>query len=173
MKKTLAAAAAITVVAGVAALGAGSAQADPGAHDRAASTDTVARIRQAIEPYEDVKEAVADGYVRVSDCESSAEGGMGYHYLNPQHVVVGDVVDPTKPTILLYGPGTYGGLRLLGAEFWQPETGQPTPMLGDEPFNGPMPGHGGDMPVHYDLHVWTHVANPSGVFATWNPNVSC
>jgi hypothetical protein len=173
MNRSLAITAAMVAAVASAALGAGSAQADPGAHDRASSTNTVARIRQAIEPYADVKAAVADGYVRVSDCESSEEGGMGYHYLNPEYVVIGDVLDPTKPTILLYGPGTSGGLRLLGAEYWQPAVGQPVPMLGDEPFNGPMPGHGGDMPVHYDLHVWTHVANPSGVFATWNPNVSC
>ena len=32
---------------------------------------------------------------------------------------------------------------------------------------------GGDMPWHVDLHVWTHVANPAGVFASWNPNVTC
>jgi hypothetical protein len=23
------------------------------------------------------------------------------------------------------------------------------------------------------LHVWTHRANPSGVFASWNPRVHC
>lgn len=173
MKKTLATAAALIVAGTAAALGAGSAQADPGAHDQSSTTGTVATIRRAIDPYRDVNAAVADGYVRVSGCESSAAGGMGYHYLNPANVVIGDVADPTKPTILLYGPGRSGDLELLGAEFWQPEVGQPTPMLAGEPFNGPMPGHGGDMPVHYDLHVWTHVANPSGVFAPWNPNVTC
>jgi hypothetical protein len=29
------------------------------------------------------------------------------------------------------------------------------------------------MPVHYDLHVWTHKANPAGVFSPFNPKVSC
>jgi hypothetical protein len=27
--------------------------------------------------------------------------------------------------------------------------------------------------VHYDLHVWTEVANPAGVFAPFNPKVAC
>ena len=30
-----------------------------------------------------------------------------------------------------------------------------------------------DMPPHYDLHVWVWQANPAGIFAPFNPNVSC
>lgn len=30
-----------------------------------------------------------------------------------------------------------------------------------------------DMPIHYDLHVWLWKANPSGMFASWNPDVTC
>jgi hypothetical protein len=150
-----------------------SAGAAPGEHDRAASTGTVAQVRQAIDAYRDVDAAVAAGYVPVSGCESSPEGGMGVHYLNPELVEIGDVRDPAKPQVLLYGPDRSGGLRLLGAEYWQPDVGQPAPRLAGERFDGPMPGHGGDMPVHYDLHVWTHVANPAGVFAPWNRAVRC
>jgi hypothetical protein len=36
-----------------------------------------------------------------------------------------------------------------------------------------MLGHEPGMPVHYDLHVWLYQANPDGVFASWNPSVSC
>lgn len=132
----------------------------------------MASIRQAIDPYRDAEAATADGYVPVSGCEESEAGGMGYHYLNVE-VASSGVIDPAKPTILLYGPDAAGGLRLLGAEWWQPDMGQPRPFLGGEPFNGPMPGHDEHMPTHYDLHVWTHVANPAGVFAPWNPRVSC
>ena len=82
-------------------------------------------------------------------------------------------VDPSSPTVLLYEPDDAGGLKLLGAEFLQPDVGQPTTTLEGEPFDGPMPGHTAGMPVHYDLHVWTDVANPSGVFAPWNPKVTC
>jgi hypothetical protein len=36
-----------------------------------------------------------------------------------------------------------------------------------------MPGHNPTMPVHYDLHVWIWKANPSGLFAPFNPALSC
>jgi hypothetical protein len=29
------------------------------------------------------------------------------------------------------------------------------------------------MPVHYDLHVWLWEDNPSGLFAMFNPSLSC
>jgi hypothetical protein len=29
------------------------------------------------------------------------------------------------------------------------------------------------MPVHYDLHVWLYADNPSGLFAPFNPSLSC
>jgi len=35
-----------------------------------------------------------------------------------------------------------------------------------------MPGHDA-MPVHYDLHVWVAERNPSGLFAPFNPTLSC
>jgi hypothetical protein len=40
-------------------------------------------------------------------------------------------------------------------------------------FDGPMPGHAPDMPVHYDLHAWMYEANPDGLFKMWNPSVTC
>jgi hypothetical protein len=36
-----------------------------------------------------------------------------------------------------------------------------------------MPGHQPGMPIHYDLHVWLWMDNPSGMFAPWNPRVRC
>jgi hypothetical protein len=29
------------------------------------------------------------------------------------------------------------------------------------------------MPVHYDLHVWLWQDNPAGMFALFNPTVTC
>lgn len=149
------------------------AHAAPGTHDRAATQGIVAQVRQATAQYRDVSVALAAGYFPTGECTEEAAGGMGIHYLNPSLIAPGAPVDPTKPQLLLYGPDGKGGLRLLGAEFFQPEVGQPRPMLGGEPFNGPMPGHEEGMPTHYDLHVWTEVANPTGVFSSFNPRVSC
>jgi hypothetical protein len=168
--------AAALVAAGAASLtllpGGTSAVADPGAHDRAASRGTVAEVRKAIAPFRDVTVALQAGYVPVSPCETSPQGGMGIHYMNPALATPG-AVDPARPAVLLYAPDGAGGVRLLGAEYWQPAVGQPTPTLAGQPFDGPMPGHTPQMPEHYDLHVWTHVANPAGVFAPWNPAVRC
>jgi hypothetical protein len=150
----------------------GTAGADPGRHDRADTRGTVAQVRAAIAPYRDVDAAVAAGYGPVSGCESSPEGGMGIHYLNPAFAAPGPV-DPGQPAILLYAPGRDGELQLLGAEYWQPGRRAAAPTLGGEPFDGPMAGHAPGMPEHYDLHVWTEVANPAGVFAPWNPKVTC
>ncbi len=47
------------------------------------------------------------------------------------------------------------------------------PTLFGQPFDGPMAGHNPQMPWHYELHVWAWEANPSGLFSSWNPNVSC
>lgn len=72
-----------------------------------------------------------------------------------------------------------GGYRLLGAEWFQADADQDLtthddrPTLFGRPFEGPMPGHDDAMPVHYDLHVWLYQTNPAGVFASWNPAVSC
>jgi hypothetical protein len=177
--RTLTASTLLAVAAAAAvALPAGLAGAEPGAaagmHDRSASHGTVAEVRRAIAPYRDVAVALAAGYSPVGPCATSptGEGAMGIHYLNPAYAAPGPV-DPEHPAVLLYAPRPDGSLQLLGAEFFQPAVGQPAPELAGQPFDGPMPGHVPGMPEHYDLHVWTEVANPDGVFTPWNPRVSC
>ena len=53
------------------------------------------------------------------------------------------------------------------------DTSGDRPYLFDQGFQGPMDGHNPQMPIHYDLHVWVHEANPMGVFAQWNPAIHC
>ena len=102
---------------------------------------------------------------------------MGVHYLNP--ALAAQAPDATRPSILLYAPTGDGGMRLLGAEWFQADADQDVhtdadrPTLFGQPFDGPMPGHNPMMPVHYDLHVWLFDSNPAGVFAAWNPSVRC
>jgi hypothetical protein len=36
-----------------------------------------------------------------------------------------------------------------------------------------MLGHNPQMPIHYDLHLWVGRHNPAGLFAQWNPAISC
>jgi hypothetical protein len=130
-------------------------------------------VRKDLVRFKDVNVALAEGYIPVSPCEAlPGVGGMGFHYLNP--ALAQDLVsDPFKPEILLYAPSKDGGLTLLGPEYFQADAGQGRPSLNGQAFDGPMPGHSPDMPVHYDLHVWLFKYNPDGLFAVWNTNVKC
>jgi hypothetical protein len=145
-------------------------------HSRDGAGRAMAQIRRDLAPYADFHRALADGFVPVSECTESPAGAMGVHFLNPARAIA--PVDPTKPAILLYLP-TATGYQLMGAEWFQADADQDLttdddrPSLWGRPFNGPMLGHEPGMPIHYDLHVWLFTANPDGVFAPWNPSVSC
>ena len=145
-------------------------------HSRDGAGSALAHLRQDLAPYRDVGRALADGFVPVSECTEAPEGGMGVHFLHPARAMA--PVDPAKPAILLYAP-TATGYELMGAEWFAIDADQDLtthddrPSLWGRPFDGPMPGHDATMPVHYDLHVWLHDSNPAGVFAPWNPSVSC
>lgn len=117
---------------------------------------------------------------------------MGIHAVNPA-LLADSAVDPLRPEILLYLPKSNGKLELVGVEYWtialanttsgpMPWFGAQAPPLGfftlqpavlGQTFDGPMEGHAPGMPWHYDLHVWVAEANPSGVFAAFNPAISC
>ncbi|HLL05096.1 MAG TPA: hypothetical protein VK539_31290 [Myxococcaceae bacterium] len=131
------------------------------------------RVRKELNKYKDVNVALADGYIPVSPCEAlPGQGGMGFHYLNPG--LAQDLAsDPFKPEILLYAPDDDGGVYLAGVEYFQAAVGQPAPSLVGQTFDGPMPGHNPQMPVHYDLHVWLYRYNNNGLFAAWNPRLKC
>jgi hypothetical protein len=176
---TLAATAA-AVFAGVAPASAHGQATDDRAEVRAghAVGKQLAAVRRATAKYRNVKAAIADGFVQASGCtESPGVGGMGYHYMNMANVADG-VLDATKPELLVYVP-TEDGLKLAAAEYFQADADQnlatdsDRPSLFGIPFDGPMPGHEPGMPIHYDLHAWVWYHNPSGVFAPWNPRVSC
>jgi hypothetical protein len=136
------------------------------------------RLKAATARYHSVKRAVADGFVPTEECaELPGVGGMGYHYVNPERLQDG-VLDPARPEILLYVKEGRR-LRLAGAEFFAVDPDQDLatdagrPELFGQPFDGPMPGHGPGMPIHFDLHAWVWKHNPAGTFAAWNPRVTC
>ncbi|WP_199229724.1 hypothetical protein [Azospirillum sp. TSO22-1] len=135
----------------------------------------LATVRSVLAKYKDPVLAVRDGYFSTLGCVHYKEGGMGVHFLNPQ--LIGPVLDPVKPQILVYEPKG-GKLQLVAAEWFVPlATGiTERPQLFGQPFDGPMEGHEPLIPKqlhHYDLHVWLFKANPNGHFATTNPDVSC
>jgi len=140
----------------------------------------LAQVRQATDKYHDVNVALADGFIRTPACVESPDGGMGIHYINPARLM-DSAVNILEPEILLYNE-TADGMKLLGVEYFYgigapdtpvPNPAPPSPVLFGRTFDGPMEQHDPGQPPHYDLHVWIWQANPSGMFAIWNPNVKC
>ena len=167
--------AAVPVAAAVLAAVPAVAGASPSAETRGQGA-SLSVVRQVTAQYHDVQVALADGYVPVSPCVAGDDGVMGIHYANPS--LLGQPVDVRHPAMLLYVPGP-DGLQLAGVEYFQADADQDLATDGDrpsvlgQPFDGPMPGHGPGMPVHYDLHVWVWKHNPAGTFAEYNPALGC
>jgi len=158
----------------------------------------LAAVRGPTAAFHEVERAIEAGYMdpRGGHCDASAAGAMGIHSSNPA-LLQSQTLDPAQPEVLLYLPKEGGGVRLIGVEYLQPvllrnpDTGvvapwlaqepwpsnyiivTPTPQLFGQTFQGPMPGHVPGMPWHWDLHVWVWANNPSGMFAQWNPALSC
>lgn len=128
----------------------------------------LAAARAGTARFHDVEVALAAGFGPVSPCvEDEDEGGMGYHYAHPDNTAL----DPANPQLLLYEPQANGRLRLVAVEYLvpygvMPEDG-PAPRLFEQDFHR-TPHLGA-----WTLHVWLWRSNPSGIFAEYNPRVSC
>lgn len=143
--------------------------------------------------------ALAAGYrtdIPNEPCVQSPLGVMGIHAPNFE-LMADQGIDATRPELLLYLPTSDGGRRLVGVEYMRfvlvrnPATGEvgpwispnpwppdyevvnERPRLFGQPFDGPMPGHTPTMPWHWDFHAWIWAPNPSGMFAQFNPALSC
>lgn len=138
-----------------------------------------AGLRAVTARYNNIDHAVADGYAPTHECVAiPGLGGMGYHYVNVEHLLDG-VVDPDRPDVVLYASDSQGRLRLAAVEWYAVDPDQDLttdhgrPSLFGQPFDGPMPGHAPGMPIHFDLHAWVWEDNPTGLFSPWNPAVTC
>jgi hypothetical protein len=149
-----------------------------------AAQDELAPIRQATARFHSVAAAEAAGYelgyvngagVRIiTGCIAHpSAGAMGYHYFNKQ--LIDDlVVDVLKPEGLVYAPGPDGRLQLAAVEYVVPGAGSNPPGVSEVPSVLGM-----DMRIlvpavgFYTHHAWIWRHNPAGMFADWNPEVSC
>lgn len=146
----------------------------------ASMNQMLASARAATARFHRVEVAEAAGYVNTGECVAIPSGAMGIHFVNPA-LMQDASYDPSRPEVLVYEPQKNGKLRLVAVEwliFAEPWTAaghdkEETPMFGSVPFFksfGPA-AHG--LPDHYELHAWVWKSNPDGIFAQWNPNVSC
>ena len=152
------------------------ARADGGSAD---ANRVLAEIRRATARYHRLSVAEADGYVQASPCVAHPFlGAMGYHYAS--FGLMDAVVDPSAPEILVYAPDKQGKLKLVAVEFmvvaapWDATHSGPPVLAGHEfeDHRAPESWHGIPF-AHYDLHAWVWRHNPSGMFAEFNPAVSC
>jgi hypothetical protein len=154
--------------------------------DNAALQDELAQVRGVTARFHRVEEAIAAGYelgwvngsgVRIiTGCVSHpTAGAMGYHYFNPQ-LMADNAVDPLEPEALVYESTPDGGRRLVAVEWVvrgpqsnPPGVSEPPSVLGMEMhILVPPPG-----PAFYLMHGWVWKNNPAGMFADWNPEVTC
>ncbi len=141
----------------------------------------LAEVRRLTASFHNFQKAAKAGWVApLSPCVAVEElGGMGYHIGNPEYLENG-ILDPLMPEVLMYEPMKNGRMRLVGVEyivfFGPPETEGGDPVEGEQPW---LFGQPFDHSPHvglfgaWTLHVWLWRNNPAGMFAEYNPNVSC
>lgn len=123
-------------------------------------------------------------------------GAMGVHYVhmgllgisgppNPRVTGTGIHTDFLRPSVLIYEPQADGSMALVAIEnlafeaSWKAAGhaappaffGVPYDYMADDPATAIDEAH--KFEPHFDRHVWLYRENPNGLFAPFNPNVSC
>jgi len=123
-------------------------------------------------------------------------GSMGIHFFrpdllgisappNPRVDGVGTHTDFVNPAVLIYEPQADGSLELVAVEnlvfakAWSeagndgPPSfhGLPYDTMIDDPATAIDEAH--NFEPHHDRHVWLYRENPNGIFAQFNPRVTC
>ncbi len=141
--------------------------------------------RAATARYHNIDLAVAAGYAQpprpapLHECITSFDGtgSMGFHYINGG--LLDTTIDPTKPEVLVYAPAGNGKLKLVALEYvvfqdaWKAQHGDEMPTLFGQMFMATGDPNRFGIPAFFSLHVWLWDDNPSGLFAPFNPTVSC
>jgi hypothetical protein len=146
--------------------------------------DELAQVRQVTARFHRVEEAIEAGYelgwvngsgVRIiTGCVAHpTQGAMGYHYFN-QGLVDDLAVDPLEPEVLVYTPAPHGGLQLAAVEWVVPGPNTNPPGVSEPPSVLGMEMHILVPAVGFWIkHAWIWKHNPAGMFADWNPEVTC
>jgi hypothetical protein len=148
-----------------------------------AGDPAVAAARRATAKYQHLDVAISGRYDLLVDANKIAcidlqgAGGMGIHFVNGD--LVGDpAVIAGKPEALVYAPAKNGRLELAALEYvviksaWDATHSGP-PSLYGHTFNLTLSPNRFGLPAFYSLHAWIWKTNPAGMFAPWNPKVSC
>lgn len=163
----------IAACAAVMLTGAGGAMAGgaQGVSENALLDSELTRLEAITAHYQRIENAWAEGYdFSFGGCmENPPIGAMGHHWANSGYYLDGKAV-LSEPEVMVYEPMPDGSRKLVAIEYvvaahlWaDPEP----PRLFGRDF------HLNDHETDWILHVWLYKNNPDGLFADWNPNVSC
>lgn len=130
----------------------------------------IAGLRERTARFQRFDAAVDAGWsAQITPCFADPQlGGMGFHYGNPG--LIDGTVDALEPELLLYEPEKNGRLRFVAVEYIVPFTAWTSaepPRLYGQSF------HRNEAFGIWALHVWHVRENSRGIFADWNPGVSC
>jgi hypothetical protein len=172
----------LVAIVGVAALG--------GTVLATSTQDELAQVRRATAQFHRLEAAIDAGYTLgyvtghepprtiITGCIAHPTdpvniGAMGYHYFN-KALIDDNEIDVLKPEGLVYERRPNGELKLVAVEYVVPgpASNPAGPAVAPTPF-------GVDMHIlvpqvgFHTLHAWIWSTNPAGMFAHWNPEVTC
>lgn len=132
----------------------------------------LALLRRVTAPFHEFDEATEAGWsAQITPCmvDPGGAGGMGFHYGNTK--LIDGTARVNEPELLLYEPEKNGRLRLVAVEYIIPYTFHSRDAAPPELFGQKFIQN--DVFQLWGLHAWVWKENPSGIFANWNPRVSC
>lgn len=126
----------------------------------------VEQVKAATSQYLNFTAAENEGRIDVSGYVPN----MGHHYLNPG--LADGVFELEKPEVILYVPDAEGNMKMVGVEYSIAPQDPENPGTPPEGFTGDTDEwHFNEMVGHWQLHVWTILDNPDGIFAAFNPEI--
>jgi hypothetical protein len=179
---------AVVLIPAVAFAGDDAAGEDAAVHDHAAHNaalqDELAQVRRVTARFHDLDAALEAGYELgwvngsgnriITGCVAHpTAGAMGYHYFKKE--LMDDLtVEVLKPEVLVYASGPDGQRKLVAVEWVArgpnsnpPGVSEPPTVLGMQ-MHILVPAVG-----FYLMHAWVWKPNPAGMFADFNPEVTC
>jgi hypothetical protein len=137
-------------------------------------------LRASHARYQDINNALADGFQLgydglVTGCVQLPDGSaaMGYHYFNADKMN-DPAINEMDPEVLVYHTGPDGELKLGAVEWvvpkaaWEAAGNTAPPVVYGQTLHIINP-----VLNWYIEHAWLYDENPSGVFADFNPDVTC
>ena len=152
--------------------------------DEAELNAELAQVRRVTARFHDLDAALDAGYELgwvngsgqriITGCVSHpTAGAMGYHYFNAE-LMADLTTDLLQPEVLVYAPGPEGQLRLVAVEWVVRGPNSNPPGVSETPYVLGMPMHILVPAVGFwIMHAWVWQPNPAGMFADFNPDVSC